>query len=402
MADPLKERVQKLYDSRAKAKAELKRVQQKVVDAVDNEKRRVRVNRLVNSCEEAMTKAFVKNEQLLDLAGKTENSEKIKEDLENWLKEVTVGNDAILKKARDYLDQCPRTENSSQSSGAKTTHKSKTSKTSTLPRSQTSSQRQRDLLIARQRREEIAKQNEATLRLAAKKHELELERMKEEQHRLLKEQALMVEELQEENRRKLAEATLTELALMEDTAESNLDFQEALSQLSAASRGKESARVSDWVLHSPTVSVLGNQLNPAPETSQTKLNLTYDASPVDKPADTQLLTEPEASKTSTTEPQGLQIPQPIMVTAPTATLTLPTSVTSTSTLPVSHVVPNLSAWTFPTVNLHPPASFTTNPLATPTTLTTSGAAAISSPTVTTVPVVPVTSGGTVFYVHPSP
>ena len=40
--------------------------------------------------------------------------------------------------------------------------------------SKTSSQRQRDLIIAQQRREEIEKQNEATLRLAKQKQQLEI------------------------------------------------------------------------------------------------------------------------------------------------------------------------------------------------------------------------------------
>ena len=79
--------------------------------------------------------------------------------------------------------------------------------------SKTSSQRQRDLVIAQQRHAEIKKQNEAALRLAKQKQQLELEQQELELLKLRKEQALRVEELEEKNRRKLAEATLTEMAL---------------------------------------------------------------------------------------------------------------------------------------------------------------------------------------------
>ena len=79
------------------------------------------------------------------------------------------------------------------------------------------------MLIAKQRKEEIERQNEAALRIAKQQQELELERLQEEQEllrlrtdRLKKEQALRVEQLEEEYRKKLAEATLTELELTEN------------------------------------------------------------------------------------------------------------------------------------------------------------------------------------------
>ena len=75
-------------------------------------------------------------------------------------------NDKILRKAREYIDQCPQSEKSSQTSRQSVTVKTKSSKVSSSQISKTSSQRQRDLIIARQRREEIEKQSEATLRLA--------------------------------------------------------------------------------------------------------------------------------------------------------------------------------------------------------------------------------------------
>ena len=61
MADTMQKKVSKLQDNRAKAEVELNKIQQQLNDAIGNAERRVRVDRLVSSCEEAMTKAFAKN-----------------------------------------------------------------------------------------------------------------------------------------------------------------------------------------------------------------------------------------------------------------------------------------------------------------------------------------------------
>ena len=123
MSDPVHEKVQKLFESRAKAEADLNKIQREVTEAVNNAERRVRIERLVTYCEEAMTKAFSKNEQLLELAKKTSNPAFVKADLEKWLNDTTVQNDEILRSAREYIDQCPNVERVSQSS-AKTSKKS--------------------------------------------------------------------------------------------------------------------------------------------------------------------------------------------------------------------------------------------------------------------------------------
>ena len=227
---------------------------------MQNKDRRVRVERLVTSCDEAMTKLFAKHEQLFELAGKTEDPSLVKQGLETWLNEVTTRNDEILKKARDYIDQCPLVDGASQSSTTVTKSKqpSKTSASRTSRQSRTSSQRQRDLLIAKQRKEEIERQNEAALRIAKQQQELELECLQEEQEllrlrtdRLKKEHALRVEQLVEENRKKLAEATLTELELTEDLSDSQSEFLDTVSQLATLTKADDALRVSEWVNNSP-------------------------------------------------------------------------------------------------------------------------------------------------------
>ena len=38
----------------------------------------------------------------------------MKDNLETWLSEVTTQNDTILKKAREYIDECPSVDGASQ------------------------------------------------------------------------------------------------------------------------------------------------------------------------------------------------------------------------------------------------------------------------------------------------
>ena len=52
--------MKKLHESRLKAEADLSCQQQKIVDAVLNGDYRVRIERLVNAAEEAMTKTCTK------------------------------------------------------------------------------------------------------------------------------------------------------------------------------------------------------------------------------------------------------------------------------------------------------------------------------------------------------
>ena len=106
----------------------------------------------------------------------------VKHDLEIWLSAVTTQNDTILKKAREYINECSSVDAASQPSTTVTSVNKQSNKTSCAKpsrQSRTSSERQRDLLIAKQCREEIEKQNAAALRIAKQQQELELERLQE-------------------------------------------------------------------------------------------------------------------------------------------------------------------------------------------------------------------------------
>ena len=89
------------------AQTELNTLQQNILDSSTNGDQKVRVERLVEETENAMTEAFSRNEQWITLASKTSDSEKIQHDLEKWLSEVTEQSDETLRNAREYIDSCP-------------------------------------------------------------------------------------------------------------------------------------------------------------------------------------------------------------------------------------------------------------------------------------------------------
>ena len=325
--------------------------------------------------------------------------------------------------------------------------------------SKTSSQRQRDLVIAQQRRAEIEKQNEAALRLAKQKQQLELEHQELELLKLRKEQALRVEELEEENRRKLAEATLTEMALRDDLSDSNTDFHETLSRLSASSRGKETERISDWINNSPSVAE-ANAPPPVATTTTSASNnaVTITASlqlgengtasqagiasqepaaayvpvtSVPPPLPNITLVQQPAQRTlkvvycnaAPVSPQSnpmnvvpslpmtVQPPVPTLnpmitttatiTTSPAVPPTIPAPFNPIVNVPASHVIPNLTAWTFPHVPVNPSVQVSRPlPQSQPTTIAATIASLGSTPLPTTISILPVTCGGTVYYLPP--
>ena len=120
---------QKTFRKSCQSRDRVTEIARTVQDAVENEDRRVRIERIVTSCDKAMTKLFTKHEQLFELAGKTEDPSLVTQDLENWLIEVTTRNNESLKKAREYIDQCPLVDAASQSSTTVTKSKQPTKET---------------------------------------------------------------------------------------------------------------------------------------------------------------------------------------------------------------------------------------------------------------------------------
>ena len=447
MTDSQQEKVQKLYDNRLKAQTELNTLQQKILDSITNGDRRVRVERLVKETEDAMTKAFTRNEQLITLASKTSDSETVQADLEKCLREVTEQNDEILRKAREYIDSCTGSDVKSRSSVG-TVNKSASKRSSTSGKTKTSSQRQKDLLLATQRREELERQNANAIRLAKQKQEVALKQLEREKQRLEEEQALQLEELEEENRRKLAEAKLTELELTDDLSQATDEFRETLSRISTHSKQTTSQRVSDWVNEVNEPDSVSNQ----PQTNTVNLNNVTGPESNDGVQMRQATLEmrsladvniglgqsqisPIGTSTVYTIPKPNSTPPSLAAVNPLPNFQLPTVTTTSNTvssvtvpvvnqqpltmssqiqpsfapattmtqvnIPTSHVIPNLSAWTFPAPSSFPTVHATVpQPVRGPVTLTSTTTTPIVTTTGIFTPVVPIQSGGTTFYCNP--
>ena len=412
MTDSQHEKVQKLHENRLKAQTELNTLQQKILDSITNGDRRVRVERLVKETEDAMTKAFTRNEQLITLAFKTSDSETVQADIEKWLREVTEQNDEVLRKAREYIDSCTESDVKSHSSVG-TVNKSASKRSSTSSRTKTSSQRQKDLLLATQRREELERQNANAIRLAKQKQEVARKQLEREKERLEEEQALQLEELEEENRRKLVEAKLTELELTDDLSQVTDEFHETLSRISTHSKQTTSQRVSDWINEVNEPDSVSNQpqtntvdLNNVPGSSNTAVILESNDvvrmrqatlemrsladgnigprqsqipqigissnSTILRPNSTPpsfaainplpMFQLPTVSTTSNTV-SSVTVPvvnqQPLTMFSQVQPSVAPTTTRTQVNIPSSHVIPNLSAWTFPAPSSFPTVHTTT-------------------------------------------
>ena len=119
----------------------------------------MKVEKLIDYCKETVEKALAKNDEILLLASTANNPEAFKKQLEKWLLDLTVDNDAIIRNARDYietLDDVDGTEVasvgklSSHISSKCPSHLSRSCKTKSL--SVSSSSRKKQLLAAKLRR----------------------------------------------------------------------------------------------------------------------------------------------------------------------------------------------------------------------------------------------------------
>ena len=99
-----------------KVESEGKRVPQQTNEAVENGSRRVRLERLVTSSKDAMTKTIKRHDQHLALILKLNDSASLLRELETWLNVMTTTNNELLKRARQYNDLLPAVDKASQSS----------------------------------------------------------------------------------------------------------------------------------------------------------------------------------------------------------------------------------------------------------------------------------------------
>ena len=211
MADPMQEKVLKLFESCSKAKTDLRKIQKKF-DCRKQRSTRPRWETCMfmwRSNDRVVLKARMivrfGNKNGRPIASETRFGNLVERSDYSKRYDFEKGS-----RVHRWMFECRCSISTVDDSHFSKKQSSKTSCAKPLRQSRTSSERQRDLLIAKQCREKIEKQNAAALRIAKQQQELELERLQEEQEQLRlradclkKKQALRVEELQEENRRKI-------------------------------------------------------------------------------------------------------------------------------------------------------------------------------------------------------
>ena len=192
MSLDLQAKVFKLFEVRSKLEGELKVAQQDLEAAMLTGDKKVKVENALKTCNECFAAANVKNNELLLTAKKTNEEEKLTKELEEWLDVTTRLNHVFLEDARKYIESLENVgsvSNGKEQSGAQSKKSSKIASST----SKTSSQRKRDLVLAKMRRE-VERQSEAALRLQEVKNRLALKEV-------------------ELNRQKVAQAKMDELEL---------------------------------------------------------------------------------------------------------------------------------------------------------------------------------------------
>ena len=147
----LQDKFNKLYSARAKLEAELNNIYGEINNAVDKQDRKVKIERLIVKCKDAFTRVVDKNEELFDLAQKTEDPDAACKNLEKWLETITKKTDVFIAAARGYINSVQDKETAEMY----TSHHSRSG--SHMTSSKRSSQRQRDLELSRLKREELEK-----------------------------------------------------------------------------------------------------------------------------------------------------------------------------------------------------------------------------------------------------
>ena len=221
MSNSLDQKVKKLYAARSKREAELHAIHEDILHCINSQSRRVKVERLVTKCNELFMTVVDKNEDLIAFAGKTEDPSALVPSLESYLEAMTTKNDKILTSARNYINSADDKVSEFQEPRASIRSRLPSIMTS----SKTSSQRKHDYVIAKMKREEIEKQNEAAIRLAKQKKQME------------------IDELEENNRKRLAEATLQEFELLDAVSKGS----QSETTASARSSMRSEKAVQDWI-----------------------------------------------------------------------------------------------------------------------------------------------------------
>ena len=238
----------KLYSARAKLEAELNNIYVEINNAVDKQDRKVKIERLIVKCKEAFTRVDDKNEELFDLAQRTEDPDAACTNLEKWLETVTKKTDEFITAVRGYINSV----HDKETAELYTSHHSRSS--SHMTSSKISSHRQRDLELSRLKREELEKQHEAKLRIARQRLEIEKQSKLRE---------LEIEQLEEDHRKEVADAALEEIELMTKSSSDGSGTGKMSGLFTERISVKSKKLVQVWVKSSPA----GNMADVANEPS---------------------------------------------------------------------------------------------------------------------------------------
>ena len=203
----------------------------------------MKVERLVTKCNKAFMTVIDKNENLIAFVGKMEDPSALAPSLESYLEAITRRNDKILASARKYINSADDKVSEFQEERASIRSRLPPIMASSKP----SSQRKHEYVIAKMKREENEKQNEAVICLTKQKKQLELD------------------ELEENNRKRLAEATLQEFELLDAVSKGS----QSETIASAKSSMRNQNAVQDWINNS-----LASSFNNEEKTVNQKLRKT--------------------------------------------------------------------------------------------------------------------------------
>ena len=218
--------VAKLIDARNSLEQQLIKVHQAIEDSITANERGARVESHISKCHQLVDDLYRKNDFLLKLVPKTDDPDKFKKELEDWLDNFATRNDHFLEKGRQYIDARKQNKRDDQES---LRSKRSSKQSSRLSRSMTASQYQRALDLAKQKTEELVLQSEVTLKIAEQKRQAdELQSQADfvaaEQKRRTDELRLQAQfaEIAEQQRQKVAEAKLAE-AELENMLEADIE-----------------------------------------------------------------------------------------------------------------------------------------------------------------------------------
>ena len=102
MDEKFQSKIRKLFETRLNLEIELLKGHSLLLEYIENNSGTTKIDNAVYKSKIALEKAVDVNEQLIRLAGKTENPEKIIAQQDLWLKKVTEMNDKVMHEAQSY------------------------------------------------------------------------------------------------------------------------------------------------------------------------------------------------------------------------------------------------------------------------------------------------------------